>query len=180
MRLLIFIVYIIFCDGCKQRSKTEIPDISLQLSRPSLNQIDSIEKANHGIKAYKSYKVTLSSNYFPDASKFEFAEPILFVRDTSNSKAAISYFYSEKDSTIRLVEYSWSLNRKTQLDLNKIFEKNQSNLTLTFKNSGEQSIEKKDSWTQKTIVWQNDDVYVKQFIFSGDEPHRVRVLVSWK
>jgi len=34
--------------------------------------------------------------------------------------------------------------------------------------------------TQKTTIWENEKIYTKQFMVTGSNTFRVRVLLSWK
>jgi hypothetical protein len=167
--------------SCKA-SNTEHPfKINLHLSRPALNDIASIEGSSGGIPIRKSYKISVAKDYFPNADKYDLADPILFIRDTANIKTLVSYYFTKEDSIVRLVSYSWDYSNKRHNYIEDIFNHNQKAISQALKNTGRLIEEKEDWWWQKTIIWDTRKVHVKQFMFGGEEePHRTRVLVSWK
>lgn len=150
------------------------------LLRPLLNSIDSIEMANKGEEFEATFKISVSSNYFPNAAKFNLANPLIYFRKTGIFNTEMNYYYSVPDSIIRLVSYSWDGNAALSGKLNSLFENNSTYFAKYFGQTGEIKNETHDTWTQKSLTWQNDTVYVYQFMVSGQRTNRVRVLISWK
>jgi len=150
------------------------------LKRPLLRSVDSIEHANKGEEFNASFKISVSGNYFPNADKFNLAGPRIFFRKGNSFTIEMNYYYSIPDSIIRLVSYSWEGDPKRTAELNSLFENNATFFSGYFKQPGEIKNEPHDTWSQKSVTWQNDIVYVNQFMVWGQTTNRVRVLISWK
>ena len=155
--------------------------INFSLDRPGRKQIDSIESANNGkILNYGGITFKVSSNYFPNSDSFNLAQPISYRRETQPLKTSVEYYYSTPDDIIRLVEFTWNGTSETSKHLNEIFENNATQFSKVIGNNGNTTTEDHGDWTQKTSIWQNDKVYIKQFMVNGSDTFRVRVLLSWK
>ena len=157
----------------------QVMDISI--ARPPLKAIDSIEQANNGkITSYNGITVRISSGYFPGSDNFHLGQPLISIRKTTPLKVVLNYFYSLPDSAIRLIEYTWNASPEEKNKLTDIFETNARHFSKLFAGDGTITQENHDTWSQKTIAWENDRNYVKQFMVIGAGTYRVRVLVSWK
>jgi hypothetical protein len=178
MKILQFILLLVILTSCKTSVQRPL-NVRLGFRRPALDEIDSIENSNRGVKIYKPYKISVSKDYFPGADKFLLGTPVLFVRDTSTLRTAVTYFFSEPDSIIRLVEYSWNSTGRNKNEIEKLFELNDSTVSRQLMKCGRRLIDKKDTWSQVTKIWDTDSVYVKQFMLIQGDPNRTRVLVSW-
>jgi len=172
------LLLLIFIASCKTNVQKPLR-VNLDFHRPALNSIDSIENANNGIRIYKPYKISVSKDYFPNADKFNLGIPLIFLRDTSTLRTAVTYFFSEPDSLIRLVEYSWNSTGRSENEVERLFRHNDSTITSQLNKSGIQTIDNQDTWSQVTKIWNNDSIYVEQFMVIQGTPGRTRVLVSW-
>jgi len=151
-----------------------------QLTKPSLHEVPSIEKKMRGKKVDYNFNVTVSKNYFPGAASFNLANPLVYYRPATNGRVEVSYFYSQPDRVVRLIEYSFDKPASDSTLLKQFFTANENYFGNWFKKRGSVTTEVHDNWWQQLEVWENDTVYVKQFIVVGDATYRVRVLVSWK
>ena len=175
---LIFILTIVFLGSCKSQPMTQL-SITFSLTRPDLDKVDSIETENGGIRIFKPYTIGVSKDYFPNADKFDLEQPLLYIRDTAKLRTGVSYFFSKPDSTIRLVEYSWDASKEIN-EIERLFHHNKEVISQLLGQPGKETINNQQTWSQKTIIWQNDSVYVMQFMLIEGEPSRTRVLISWK
>ena len=154
------------------------------LQRPSITQVDSIENKHNGRRISYNYTISVSPDYFPNALTYKLNNSLVFYRHTKPIKTEVSYFSSDADSTIRLIEYTWEGNSKNWKKLLKKFERNKKLISKHFQNPGRTSfkdyINEKDDWTGQTVVWENATSYVKQFLIAGQGTFRTRVLISWK
>lgn len=161
-------------------SITYAQDYNFLLQRPLLNSIDSIEKVEKGEKFEAPFTISVSKNYFPNADKFDLANPLIFFRKENPFRLEMNYYYSVPDNVVRLISYSWDGNSKQTDKLNSIFEKNAEYFSSHFGKKGEIKNEIHDTWSQKSLTWQNDIVHIHQFMVTGKNTNRVRVLISWK
>ena len=150
------------------------------LNRPLLSAVDSIEKVYKGEEFKPTFTISVSKDYFPNADKFDLATPLIFFRQGNTFSTEMNYYFSLPDSTIRLISYSWDGNLKLYDELNALFETNADYFSEYFGHSGEIKNETHDTWAQKSLTWENDIVHVYQFMVSGKNTNRVRVLISWK
>jgi hypothetical protein len=149
------------------------------LVRPSLQEIPLIEKKKQGRKINYRFNITVSQNYFPGAASLQLANPLVYTRPDSGGRTEVSYFYSEPDRKVRLIEYSYDRPASDSNFLKRMFADNDRFFTNHFKKPGSLTAEAHDNWWQQLQVWESDTVYLKQFIVIGDGTYRVRVLVSW-
>jgi len=179
MKPLLFILTIAFIISCKTKQITLV-QTNFSFSRPQLGEIEWIENQNSGIRIYKPFKISVAKNYFPNADKLTLGQPLLYLRDTASIRTQITYFFSEPDSLMRLVEYSWDNLHGKQNVIEPLYESNKKQISRMFRLTGNETIETHEAWSQKTIIWQNDSIHIKQFMLIQGTPSRTRVLISWK
>ncbi len=172
------IAFLAILTSCKTSVQRPIK-VNIIFTRPIFEKIDSIESANNGVRIYAPYKISVSKDYFPNADKFALGTPLLFVRDTSTLRTAVTYFFSEPDSIIRLVEYSWNRGKRDKNEIERLFDFNDSAISKQLSNRGIKTLNKQDTWSQVTKIWNTDSVYIMQFMLIEGDPSRTRVLVSW-
>jgi len=159
-------------------SSAHAQQFSIQLKRPVLKDISSIEQKAGG-KEYKfssNIRFSVSKNYFPGAGKFNLDNPLTWNR--AEPGIQVQYYYSLPDSIVRLTEYT--LNNSDTVLLKNTFNANAGQITKLLGKPVDDSTENHEDWRQQTIIWQNDETYIEQFIVIGSGTYRVRVLVSWK
>ena len=139
-----------------------------------------MEQQSGGVRIYKPFKIGVAKDYFPDADKFSLGQPLIYLRDTSTVETQVTYFFSEPDNLVRLVEYSWNASRVKPNLIESLFESNKESINRILRLTGTETTETHETWSQKTIVWQSDSVHVKQFMLAQGKPSRTRVLISWK
>lgn len=180
---LIFFIFTLFC-GCKENEQTQreylISDTNFNFTKISAQEINKIENENNGIQMRKPYKITLSKSYFPEIKKYEFEQPKVFWRDSANVKNTVSYFFTKKDSIVRVIEYSWNKPNNNDSIISKIYDNNIKIISNKLQQKGKITNEAKDSWKQQIISWENDSIYVWSFIFGYDLPQRTRVIIRRK
>ncbi len=178
MKTTYFIVVISIFTSCTISNERELK-VNIIYKRPTFKKIDSIEMSNNGVRVYVPYKISVAKDYFPNADKFTLGTPLLFVRDTSSLRTAVTYFFSEPDSVIRLVEYAWNRGKRDENEIRRLFDFNDSAISKRLKTNGLETLNKQDTWSQLTKVWKSDSIYIKQFMLIEGKPSRTRVLVSW-
>lgn len=151
----------------------------MQTKRPLVNQLAGIElKAGGKLENYPSYiRYSVSKNYFPGADKYNLDNPQMWLR-AAPLKMQVEYYYSLPDSIVRLTEYTLN-NADTSL-LKTVFNNNTVRLTAELGKPAEETKEEHEDWWQKNVIWDNNGIYVKQFMVIGSGTYRVRVLISWK
>ena len=178
MKTVHLIVFLIIVTSCKTSVQRPIK-VNIVYARPTFGKVDSIELANNGVRVYAPYKISVSKDYFPNADKFVLGTPLLFIRDTSTLSTAVTYFFSEPDSIVRLIEYSWNRGKRDKNEIEGLFNYNDSNISKQLKKEGIKTLNKQDTWSQVTKIWATDSVYIKQFMLIEGDPSRTRILISW-
>jgi len=139
--------------------------------------IDSLRQKNNGNFITYDYTIGVSQDYFPNATKFKLAEPIIYKTIQKDFVTENSFYFSKIDSVIRLIEYQWDIiDESFDSVYYKIVNQNKEIITNYF-HFTPQEIPETDVKAAKSI-WENDSVYVQQLIMPGLQ--RIRVLVSWK
>ena len=183
-RIIPIIFTLFFFLSCKKSEKIQreysIKNTNFNFQKKSAKEIGTIEDLNKGIQKRKPYKVTLGESYFPDIKKNEFEQPLIFWRDTANLKNTISYFFTKKDSVVRVIEYAWSKPKDNDSIISKIYKNNIKLISKKLNQKGKIINESKDSWKQQIISWENDSIYVWSFIFIDKLPQRTRVIIRQK
>lgn len=151
-----------------------------QITRPNLQDISALEKKMRGKKTDYSFNITVSKNYFPGAANLQLANPLVYQRPTRNGKTEVSYFYSQPDKVVRLIEYSFDKPMADTALLKQFFAANETYFSDLTKHAAISFDEVHDTWWQRIQTWETNLVFIKQFIVIGDGTYRVRVLVSWK
>jgi hypothetical protein len=151
-----------------------------QLNRPSLQDVPGIEKKMRGKKNDYNFNITVSKNYFPGAANLKLANPLVYNRPSNKGKVEVSYFYSQPDKVVRMIEYSFDKPATDSSLLKQFFASNDSYFSGLFDKPATTLHEVQDIWWQTIQTWENNLVFVKQFIVIGASTYRVRVLVSWK
>lgn len=150
-------------------------------ARPAVQKIDSIESANAGkLLSYKGITFQVSKNYFPNSDSYNLAQPFFYTRETQPLKTSIEYYFSIPDSIVRLVEYTWNATSDKVSFLTEIFEYNSSQFSKIPGIKSKTEVEDHGDWSQKTTIWETEQVHIKQFMVTGSNTFRVRVLLSWK
>ena len=183
MKQIISILILLLFISCKKEVETsdiELKNTHFELSKINFLDIKKIEKFNNGTEVEKSYGISLSESYFPEIDKYEFEQPIIYVRDTLNLSTSVSYFFTKKDSIIRLIEYSWNQDLKKVSFIDSLYKLNKKLISKSLKNYGTESYEEVDYWWQKKNRWDNDSIHVFSFIFGVKEGQRTRVIVRYK
>jgi len=183
MKIYIQLFVLLFVLNCKPKDNLEdvrILSTEIIFSEPKFSEIQKIENKNKGIKYTKSYNIGLSKDYFPEIDKYEFAQPIIYRRDTTNLDTEISYFFTKNDSIIRLIEYSWNQDEKKKSFIDDLYEFNKKIISKKLAQSGIEKSEKIDYWWQKIVRWDNDSTHIYSFIFGIEEGQRTRIIVRFK
>ncbi len=153
---------------------------SFQLERPEFKNIQFIEKKMQGKKFDYNFPITVSKDYFPGASTYRLANPLVYYRPDGTNRAEVSYFYSAGDKIVRLIEYSFDRAAADTVLLKQQFASNDSSFSAYFKQKPAVTSEVNPTWWQQMNTWQNEKVHLKQFIVIGENTYRLRVLISWK
>ncbi|MES2543525.1 MAG: hypothetical protein V4548_01475 [Bacteroidota bacterium] len=189
MKQIYFILLVLIVFSCKDKEKPKLNDVKIsktkfEFNRIKFSDIKKIEEENNGIQFTKPINITLSKDYFPEIDKYEFEQPKIFVRDTLNMETTVSYFFTKKDSVVRLIEYSWNQGRKKgrkkEPFIDDLYNFNKVEISKSLKQSGEEKSEKVDYWWQKIIRWDNDSTHIYSFIFGMEKGQRTRVIIRYK
>ncbi|BAP30915.1 uncharacterized protein CHSO_1878 [Chryseobacterium sp. StRB126] len=183
MKIVLQIFILLSFFNCKQKVSLEnvqIQSTVFEYKQPNISDIQYIEKTHGGIKYIGNINIGLSEEYFPEIDKYEFAQPIIYHRDTANLDTEISYFFTKNDSIIRLIEYSWDQDKKKELFIDSLYQLNKKNISEELAMKGLEKSKTVDYWWQKIIRWDNASMHIYSFIFGMEEGQRTRVIVRFK
>ncbi|SFN13200.1 hypothetical protein SAMN05421594_1231 [Chryseobacterium oleae] len=183
MKIFIHLFVLLSILDCKPKNNIEnvkIQNTAIEFKQIKFSDIRKVEKKNNGIEHTKPFNIGLSKNYFPDIEKYEFAQPIIFRRDTANLNTQISYFFTKNDSIVRLIEYSWNQDKKKVPFIDNLYNFNKEFISKNLSRQGEETNEKIDYWWQKIVRWDNDSTHIYSFIFGVNEGQRTRIIVRFK
>jgi len=159
-------------------------NLNFQFSRPLLHKFDSIERSLGGIQKEYNYTISIDSNYFPNTYLFDLENPKVFLQKNGRIVLETSCYYSKQDSIVRLIEYNWDFTQKLTKQLKNTFNKNQKNITKQLNRKGlylkEEMGTPNNIWTRESVIWENENSFVRLFKINGQGTYRVRVLISYK
>jgi hypothetical protein len=189
--LIIFIILNSF--ACKQMNKVpnrinsidvKIYETNFMTNKIKTSEIPKIEKKISGIKYTKPINNYLSKDYFPDLDKYDFAQPIIYQRDTLNLNTEISYYFTKNDSIVRLIEYSWNTNweiKNQKPFIDDLYSLNNSFIAKKMKQNSKEEFQKFDNGWRKSKNWENQKINIYSFVLGSDnEGYRTRVIVRQK
>lgn len=167
--------------SCSNSKAIHSDNSVFQVKRPSLQEVNKIENKINSKEIFKSYSISLSDQYFPGIKNFDFAQPKLFERKKFSPNPVVSYFYTKNDSIVRLIEYSWD-NLKNDELIKSVYKKNTTLFNDFFKKEGKLITENEPTYWQKQLAWENDEIYVFQFILGNNKigAYRTRLIIRWK
>lgn len=171
----LFLLLLIACSTTKQINN----DIStFQLKQIIVKDISKIEKLNKGAERFSD--VPTSQGYFPDLNNYKFSQPKFYNRKKGNLLTEVSYYYSEKDSVVRLISYAWDeLNSSDSI--RNIYNENEKIFTEFFKKKGNEKKIRETSFWEDELRWENKDIHVFQFILGNKKgAQRTRTIICWK
>lgn len=183
MKTLLHLSLLLFLTGCNlidERKKVELINTDFEFGRINVKKIKMIEGNIEGAQFYKPFSISLSEGYFPNNSDFDFAQPILFDRDTLNLNTSVSYFYTKNDSVVRLIEYSWNQDSDRKFFIDSLYSFNRRHISDILKDNGKEVLKDEGNWWQKKTIWENDSIYVFSFIFGYNKGQRTRVIIRQK
>lgn len=165
-------------------SDVKIYETNFITAKIKTSEIPKIEKKSNGIKYLKPINNYLSKDYFPDLDKYDFAQPIIYQRDTLNLNTEISYYFTKNDSIVRLIEYSWNTNWKIKNQkpfIDDLYSLNNSAIEKKMKQNNKEEFQKFDNGWRKSKNWENQKINIYSFILgSENEGYRTRVIVRQK
>ncbi|WP_131474356.1 hypothetical protein [Epilithonimonas lactis] len=177
MKQILVIFIILNSFACKQMNKVpnrinsidvKIYETNFMTNKIKTSEIPKIEKKNSGVKYTKPINNYLSKDYFPDIDKYDFAQPIIYQRDTLNLNTEISYYFTKKDSIVRLIEYSWNTNweiKNQKPFINDLYSLNNSFIAKKMKQNSKEEFQKFNNGWRKSKNWENQKINIYIVLF---------------
>lgn len=165
--------------GCATTNEIRNDISTFQLKKITVNDIKKIESSNNGIQRLSD--VPTSQGYFPELNIYKFSQPKFYNRKNKSLLTAISYFYTEKDSVVRVISYAW--NEQGDNDsIRAIFDKNKKLFSSFFRNNGDAKRVEEPTYWQDELRWENKNISVFQFILGNEKKgaYRTRTIIKFK
>lgn len=105
-KIILYFIICLFTIGCASTNKIYNDITTFQLKKITSKEIPQIEENQNGIE--KITKVNISQGYFPELNVYEFSQPKIYNRKIGNVNTAVSYFFTAKDSVVRVISYAWN------------------------------------------------------------------------
>lgn len=148
--------------------------------------------------------VSMSSDYYPYLDKYPLENPMIVERKPIDYLPLYAdYYYTSKDSLIRIVSYDWEMNKyQNYFEKIKTFEKE--NKKFNRYNNEYERIKKhvistfgkplsedkspntvKSQWDSseylnRKTVWENDELHAELDLIFASNTHRIRLTYYWK
>ncbi|WP_299444268.1 hypothetical protein [uncultured Aquimarina sp.] len=184
--ILIILLSILSCKSTDKKNEDTIPDFMelkddfFCFDQISINKSFQIEKKLNSKEYTPPFEMSVSDDYFPNADKFNLAQPKVFNRTKANSiPIQVHYYYTKEDNVVRLITYDWDTKNSMESiddllkkendqsgkfdDYNKKFDEISKiiskHLSKPEPNQGK-IIKKKEEgygeWLERKIVWQTE------------------------
>ncbi len=177
-KIILYFIICLFAIGCASTNKIYNDITTFQLKKITSKEIPQIEENQNGIE--KITNVNISQGYFPELNVYEFSQPKIYNRKIGNINTAVSYYFTAKDSVVRVISYAW--NEQDDNDsVQEIFDTNKNLFNEFFKNNGDMKRTDEPTYWQDAITWENKKVLVFQFILGNDKgAYRTRTIIKYK
>ena len=177
----------------------------LWVNQTKVNDAMKFESQLNPEAKFFNQNISMSSDYYPYLEKYPLQNPVVVQRSAVNYlPLTVEYFFSEKDSLLRIVSFDWEVNRynksiqelakgwkdeNKKLDIyNKEYERIKKNLIQIFgsvTSDDQKPIRVKSPWGSDTYlsrktVWANVDLHAQLDLIFADNTHRVRLTYYWK
>ncbi|RKO68390.1 hypothetical protein D7322_27305 [Sphingobacterium puteale] len=178
----------------------------LWVNQTKVNEAMKFESQLNPDAKFLNPNIFMSSDYYPYLEKHPLLNPVVVERSALDYlPLSVEYFFSEKDSLLRIVSCDWEVNRynnksmqelakdwkdeNKQLDIyNKEYERIKKNMIQTFGQTSADDQEPKSvqsSWGSGTYlsrktVWDNKDLHAQLDLIFSDNTHRIRLTYYWK
>ncbi len=180
-----------------------------QFEQIHFSNISNCENGLNSEEQCVSYKVSVASDYFPNASSFNLAQPNIFDRPKQGSfiPCRVNYYYTEEDSIVRLISYTRDTknsttnfkdlmepihNQSEKLDkYNSEFDQLVNDLRKELgepvEGTGEMNIKREpgySDWYERKYVWKKEETTVELFMLWSENggnlsTYKIRTKVYW-
>ncbi|MDR3007273.1 MAG: hypothetical protein LBV59_05025 [Sphingobacterium sp.] len=177
----------------------------LWVNQTKVNDAMKFESQLNPEAKFFNQNISMSSDYYPYLEKYPLQNPVVVQRSAVNYlPLSVEYFFSEKDSLLRIVSFDWEVNRHNKsiqelakgwkdenkkLDIyNKEYERIKKNMIQIFGSANSDDQEPKsvkspwgsDTYLSRKTVWDNVDLHAQLDLIFADNTHRVRLTYYWK
>lgn len=177
----------------------------LWVNQTKVNDAMKFESQLNPEAKFFNQNISMSSDYYPYLEKYPLQNPVVVQRSAVNYlPLSVEYFFSEKDSLLRIVSFNWEVNRHNKsiqelakgwkdenkkLDIyNKEYERIKKNMIQIFGSANSDDQEPKsvkspwgsDTYLSRKTVWDNVDLHAQLDLIFADNTHRVRLTYYWK
>ncbi|QIL74785.1 hypothetical protein [Hymenobacter sp. HDW8] len=131
LKKVISLLIIILLSSCRKETHFTQTDNFKDFKTLNLNKIIDIEKKNGSLDITPYHLIGIGEGIYPNKLNFNLATPKTYKwQETSNFEVETEYFYTAKDSSVKVILYSWELSSeknsmfyaKEKLTKNKIFQ----------------------------------------------------------
>lgn len=169
----------------------------------------NIENKHNSKEYIPTYTISVSEDYFPYAKSFNLTQPKIFNRPKNSSfiPVQVEYYYSLKDSIVRLILYSWD-TKNTASHLRDFLEKENDQskrfdtyneefdkiVNLITKDLGKpnpnqgQIIKKQEvgygEWYERKVIWESKKITTEVLLIWTENKgvlgtYRIRTKIYW-
>jgi hypothetical protein len=196
MKIITLTLVLFFC------SKAVFAQESVWTKQCKIAEVIAFEKELDPDAKFLSYNVSLSKEYYPLADRYQTANPIIVQRKAVGALPVYAeYFYTPKDSLLRLVSYDWERYRYG--DLKDVLESRKEEggkleiytgeyvrirkqLIKTFGKPA-QAAEKPETlsnegqkYLNQNTLWETDEVHADLNLIFSAGTQRIRLTLYWK
>ncbi|WP_145856866.1 hypothetical protein [Pedobacter suwonensis] len=196
MRILMFTL-VLFVSG-----RTVFAQESIWTKQTKITEVIAFEKKLDPDAKFLSYHVSLAKEYYPLGDRYQTVDPIIVQRKAVGAlQVYAEYFYTDKDSLLRLVSYDWEKGRYG--DLKDVLESRmeeggkldiyigeyiriREQLIKTFGKPNQADEKPKSvpfegqSYLSQKTLWETDAVHTDLNMIFGAGTYRIRLTLYWK
>lgn len=175
---------------------------SVWTKQVKISEVIAFEKRLDPDAKFLSYNVRLSKEYYPLAEVYKTVNPVIVQRKATGALPVYAeYFYTPKDSLLRLVSYDWEKGRygdlKDILESRKVqggklevylgeYERIRGQLIKTFGKSDQADEKPKtvsdegQKYLNQNTLWETEEVHADLNLIFSAGTQRIRLTLYWK
>ncbi|RYD76387.1 MAG: hypothetical protein EOP55_11580 [Sphingobacteriales bacterium] len=196
MKIMFLTFALLFC------SRAGFSQESVWTKQRKISEVIDFEKKLDPDAKFLSYNVSLSKEYYPLADHYQTVNPVIVQRNAVGALPVYAeYFYTPKDSLLRLVSYDWEKGRygdlkdiletrkeqggKLEIYLGE-YERIRGQLVKTFGKPGQADEKPKtvsddgQKYLNQNTLWETDEVHSDLNLIFSAGTQRIRLTLYWK
>lgn len=201
-KLMCLKIFIILLASCWLSLQNSFAQEKIWTKQTKISEVIAFEKSINPSAKFLTQNVSLSKEYYPLIDQYEIPNPIIVQREPLEYLPVyVNYFFSQKDSILRLVSHDWEKNaysnffekqkmwkqESKKLEVyNKEYERIKKVLISQLGPPSTQDAAAKtvnsgnEDYLNRSTLWETNDVHTELNMIFASTTYRIRLTMYWK